>query len=243
MNTFRKILLGIICAATFASTASAREKIIVASDATFKPFEYVENGNLTGFDIELMNAIGKKIDSEIEWVTTDFKGLIPGLVARRFNIAISAIYITDERLKVVDFSNPYYAGGLVALVKKDNATIKSPGDLAGKSVSVQVGTKSVAFMKSQYPTTKLFEVEKNDQMFSLVQTGRADAAVTGKPAALLYAKQEPSLAILKEQLTTENYGIAIRKDQPELTEAVNKAIVALKDDGTYSALVAKYFGE
>ncbi|MCI1041544.1 transporter substrate-binding domain-containing protein, partial [Pseudomonas putida] len=86
---------------------------------------------------------------------------------------------------------PYYTGGLAIMVKADNNTIKEPADLAGKKVSVQVGTKSVQFLKENFPKVERVEVEKNDQMFELVKIGRADAAVTGKPAALLYAKANP----------------------------------------------------
>ncbi len=127
------------------------------------------------------------------------------------------------------------------MVKADNTTIKSPADLNGKKVSVQVGTKSVSFVKEKYPQVQLMEVEKNQEMFNLVDIGRSDAAVTGKPAAYQYVRTRPGLKVLDEQLTTEEYGMAIRKDTPELTKAVNGAIAKLKADGTYAAIVKKWF--
>ncbi|HEY0295762.1 MAG TPA: transporter substrate-binding domain-containing protein, partial [Bordetella sp.] len=135
----------------------------------------------------------------------------------------------------------YYAGGLVAMVKADNDSIKSIDDLNGKKVTVQVGTKSVGFLKDNYPKIETVEVEKNDQMFNLVEIGRADGAVTGLPAAYQYVRVHGGLKVLPKQLTTEAYGMAVSKNEPELTAAPNKSLAALKADGTYDQIVKTWF--
>ena len=242
MNFYRRFVLCCFAAAALGSaTAHAQEVLRVGTDATFPPMEFVENDKRTGFDIELVEAIGKVMNKRIEWVDIDFKGLIPGLTAKRFDMAVSAIYITDDRKKVVDFSDSYYAGGLVAMVKDGNTAIKTLDNLNGKKVAVQVGTKSVGFLGTNYPQVQLVEVEKNQEMFNLVDIGRADAAVTGKPAAFQYVRTRPGLRVLDEQLTTEEYGMALRKDTPELTRAVNAALAKLKADGSYAQIVKKWF--
>ena len=243
MNTRRHFCIAALLALALAAplAAQAAEPIRVATDATFPPMEFVENGKRTGFDVELVEALGKAMGRPIEWIDIDFKGLVPGLVSRRFDMAVSAIYITDERKKVVDFTVPYYAGGLVVMVKDGNKAIAKPADLAGKKVSVQVGTKSVSFLKEKYPQAQLVEVEKNQEMFNLVDIGRVDAAVTGKPAAYQYARTKGGLKVLPEQLTVEEYGMAVRKDLPELTKALNEALAKLKADGAYDKIVAKWF--
>ena len=214
----------------------------VGTDATFAPFEYVENGQRTGFDIELVTEIAKLLGAkQVEWVDIDFKGLIPGLQAKRFDMAASAIYITDDRKKAVDFSDTYYPGGLVIMVRKDNTSIKGPEDLPGKKVAVQTGTKSVKFLQEKYPTVKLDEVEKNADMFLEAENGRAQAVVTGKPAAKVYAQNHPNVKVLDKQLTVEEYGFAIRKENSDLTRAVNKALQTLKENGAYDKLVQKWF--
>ncbi|MEP7299615.1 MAG: transporter substrate-binding domain-containing protein [Burkholderiales bacterium] len=220
--------------------AHAQEALRVATDATFPPMEFVKDGKRTGFDIELTEALVTAMGRKIEWVDIDFKGLIPALVSKRVDLAMSAIYITDERRKLVDFSDPYFAGGLVVLTSKSSA-IKSLKDLDGRRVSVQVGTKSVGFLKDHYPKVERIEVEKNQEMFNLVETGRADAAVTGKPAAKIFAQAKPSLHVLAEQLTIEDYGIAVRKDTPAIRDAVNAALKKIKADGTYDQLVRRWF--
>ncbi|MBS0325055.1 MAG: glutamine ABC transporter substrate-binding protein [Proteobacteria bacterium] len=242
MNRIRRNLL--VLAASSAMmlgvTAHAEEVLRVATDATFPPFEYTENGKRTGFDVDLIEAIGKVLNRKVEWTDIDFKGLIPGLVAKRFDVAASAIYITPERSKVVDFTDPYYPGGLVIMTRKGDTSINGPDDLKGKKVTVQVGTKSVNYLKEHYPDVQRIEVEKNQEMFQLVEIGRADAAVTGKPAAKLYARTRGTLQVVDKQLTVEEYGYALRKDEPELTRQFNEALKKLKADGTYDKLVAKY---
>lgn len=241
MNIRRHFLLAALAAAALVTgPAHAADVLRVGTDATFPPMEFTENGKRTGFDIDMVEAIAKKLGKQVEWVDIDFKGLIPGLVSHRFDMAVSAIYITDARKKVVDFTEPYYAGGLVAMVK-DGSSIQKLADLDGKKVTVQVGTKSVGFLQEHHPKVQRVEVEKNQEMFNLVDIGRADAAVTGKPAAYQYVRTRPGLKVLPEQLTTEEYGMALRKDEPELTKAVNKAIEQLKADGTYAAIVKKWF--
>ncbi|GAB1579371.1 transporter substrate-binding domain-containing protein [Bordetella petrii] len=243
MKTTRRQLLTAALALGLAwgsTAAHAEDALRVVTDATFPPMEFVKDGQRTGFDIELIEALGKAMNRKIEWIDIDFKGLIPALQAGRADMAVSAIYITDARRNVVDFTDPYYAGGLVVLTRKDGP-VKTLKDLDGRKVSVQVGTKSVNYLKEHYPKVQRVEVEKNQEMFNLVQVGRADAAVTGKPAAKLFAQSAPGLTVLDEQITTEQYGIAVAKNQPELTTALNAALKQLKADGTYERIVAKWF--
>jgi len=239
MNLRRKVLIA-AASLLLPLAVQAQEALRVVTDATFPPMEFVKDGKRTGFDIELVEALGVAMGRKVEWIDIDFKGLIPALVSKRADLAMSAIYITDERKKVVDFSDPYFAGGLVVLTTKAGP-IKTLKDLDGKKVSVQVGTKSVSWLKENHPKVERVEVEKNQEMFNLVEIGRADAAVTGKPAAKVFAQAKPTLTVLAEQLTTEDYGIAVRKDAPEILAAVNAALKKIKADGTYDKLVTKWF--
>jgi len=244
MKLFSKALGAMaLVAALVAPTVHAADDVIrVATDATFPPLEFVQDGKRTGFDIELIEAMAKVMGKKVQWVDIDFKGLIPGLIANRFDVAASGIYMTEERRKVVQFTDPYYRGGLVVLVRKDDPSIKTPADLDGKKVTVQVGTKSVQFLKDNFPNVQRVEVEKNQEMFDLVSIGRADAAVTGRPAAVQYAKVNPKVRVLDKALTTELYGFALRQDEGALTAQMNKALQTLRSNGTYQALQVKWFG-
>lgn len=225
-----------------AETAAAGGTLRVGTDATFAPFEYEENGEYVGFDIDLMEAMATQMGySDVEFVNTAFQGLIPGLTADKFDVIASAMYITDERKQSIDFTDPYFAGGLCIMVQKDNTEITGPDTLSGKSVAVQVGTKSDTYLDENYPDVKKVTVEQNSEMFLQLETGKVDAVVTGRPAALTYAKTSGNVKVLDENLTQEDYGWGIRKEDTALKDSMNAALAALKDNGTYDELVSKWF--
>jgi len=219
--------------------------LLVGTDATFQPFEYKNAQNeYEGFDIDLVKAVAAELGAEkVEFVDTDFKGLIPGLQGKKFDMIVSAMYITDERKQTIDFSQPYYPGGLTIMVQKDNDSIKSADDLKGKKVAVQIGTKSAKFLKEKYPEVKLVEVEKNVEMFLELESKRVDAVVTGMPAAKVYAKQHDKVKVLDVELTQEYYGYGIRKENKGFVVAVDKALKTLKDNGKQDEIANKWFGE
>lgn len=214
----------------------------VGTDATFKPFQYKSNDEFKGFDIDLVNAIAKELGADkAEFVDTEFKGLIPGLQAGKFDMIASAMYITDERKETIDFSDTYFPGGLSIMVKEDNTEITSLDDLAGKNVAVQIGTKSVAFLEKNQPSANLVKVEKNTEMFLELETGKVDAVVTGLPAAKTYIKENGKMKVLEDTLTEEYYGFGLRKADTELRDAVNEALKTIQENGVYDEIVAKWF--
>ncbi len=216
--------------------------LTVGTDATFKPFEYKNNGKYEGFDIDLIEAVAKELGAnKVEYVDTEFKGLIPGLLAKKFDVVVSAMYITDERRQTVNFSDSYFPGGLSIMVKKDNDVIKGIDDLKGKKVSVQVGTKSAKYLEEKYKDITLVKVETNNEMFLELETGKVDAVITGLPAAKTYAKTNEKVKVLPDTITEEFYGYGLRKEDKELTIAVNAALKKLKENGIYDQITNKWF--
>lgn len=117
--TFRSLLLGTsLTLALFSGATQAADPIRVAIDPTFPPMEYMNNNQRTGFDIDLAEALAKKIGRPLVYTDMDFKAMIPSVLSGRQDIVLSAIYITDDRKKVVDFTDPYFTAGLVVMVKK-----------------------------------------------------------------------------------------------------------------------------
>lgn len=216
--------------------------LTVGTDATFKPFEYKSNDKYEGFDIELIQAVAKELGADkVEFVDTEFKGLIPGMQAGKFDLIVSAMYITEERMKTIDFSDTYFPGGLSIMTKKDNKAINGINDLKGKKVSVQIGTKSVKFLEEGYKDIQMVKVEKNTEMFLELETGKVEAVITGSPAAKTYAKEKGTVQVLPQELTEEFYGYGIRKENPEFKKAVNEALKRVKANGTYDQIVKKWF--
>lgn len=224
------------------SPTSGGGTLKVGLDATFQPFEYVENNKYKGFDVELVTALAKEMGyKDVKFVNTDFKGLIPGLMSKKFDVIASAMYITPERKQTINFSNSYYPGGLCIMVKKGNDTTNNINDLKNKKVAVQVGTKSVQYLSDKYPDIKRVEVETNNEMFMQLETGKVDAVVTGRPAASVYAKQSKNVKVLDYKITEELYAYGLRKEDKELVSKINKALTTLKHNGVYDKIKKKYF--
>ncbi len=225
-----------------ADLQSGSKTLRVGTDATFPPFELTDKqGVIQGFDIDLVRAIAEKAGiKKVEFTQITFDGLIPGLQANQFDMVASAMYITDAREKVVNFSDTYFPGGLTMMVKP-GSNIKELKDLDGKKVSVQVGTKSVDWLKANAPKAELMLVKTNAEMFQAVVNGQAAACVTGLPAARYYVSKQGNLKVTGPELTQENYGFAFRKTDPELLGAWNKALAAVKQDGTYKKIEDKWF--
>lgn len=221
---------------------ASTKTLTVGTDATFKPFEYKNGDEFVGFDIDLIREVAKELGADkVEFIDTEFKGLIPGLQAKKFDLIVSAMYITEERRQTIDFSDTYFPGGLSIMVLKDNDAITGIEDLRGKKVSVQIGTKSVKFLEEKYPDIQLVQVEKNTEMFLELETNKVVAVVTGLPAAMTYIKESGTTKVLPDTLTEEYYGYGARKENAELTKAVNEALVRVKDSGEYDLLVKKWF--
>lgn len=219
--------------------------LTVGTDATFPPFEYTTpSGAYIGFDISLVTAIANVENiKHLKWIDIPFSGLIPALQSGHFNMVASAVYITPQRSKAVAFSHEYFPGGLTILVAKNNTTIHNLATLAGKTVAVQTGTKSVDWLKTHQPKAIENVVETNDEMFNSLLEGRVDAVVTGYPAARYFMQQHKGLVkTVGKELTSERYGFVFLKSNTALREAFNHGLAIVRKNGTYEKLVAKWFG-
>ncbi|MFI9603423.1 ABC transporter substrate-binding protein/permease [Streptomyces sp. NPDC052043] len=216
----------------------------VGTDATFPPFESTDaKGEKVGFDIDLVRALASRAGiKNVEFTQMPFDNIVPALQAGQIDMGASGIYISDERAKAVDFSDVYYPGGLAVFVADSNTSIHSLADLAGKRVAVQVGTKSVEWLKENQPRARRVVVQTNQQMFSTVGLGQADAVVTGGPAGQYFIAQRGGLKQVGQRLTEENYGYAFPKSEAAVTAAFDAALHTMKQDGSYAELTKKWFG-
>jgi len=225
-----------------ACTSSATTKVRVASDATWPPFEMVDETTkeLTGFDIELMTAIAKEAGLDIEFVNVGFDPLLAGMAQCQYDAAISAMTITPERQANMLFSDPYLNAGQIVTVQISNTTINSKDDLAGKTVGAQIGTTG-AIEVGNIPGATLTTFDTVDLAFLALQNGQIDAVVADSPtAAGFVAQNADKLKMVGNVFTDENYGIAICKTKPELQAKINQGLAAVKANGTFNALLTKY---
>lgn len=215
----------------------------VATEATFPPFEFQQGGQLTGFDIDLMRAIGKEADLNIDFRNLPFDGIIPALQARTVEAAISGMTITAERAQAISFSRPYFRAGLAIAVREDNRTIRNFEDLKGKRIAVQIGTTG-ALEATKIPGAVVSQFDSAALALQELINGRVEAVVNDKPVTL-YAIKEAGLRGVKvvgELLTEEFYGIALPKNSPYL-QLINDALGRVIESGQYDVIFQQWFGE
>lgn len=243
----RRALLGAVFATvTMAYTAFAQDKTIVVGTAVdSKPFDFVQDGKFVGFDQDLLAEIAKEVGFKYEVNPMDFGALIPALQTANIDIAMSSIFMTDARKKVVEFSDVYFTSSLGVLVASDNDTIKSGEDLAGKKVASVTGAASTTWLKANVPTAEVSLFPSVTNMFMELQAGRADAVVYDYPFLAYYAQTEGQnrLKVLEKPVGDGiPVGIAFPKGS-ELVAKVNEALKAIKADGRYDAIHSKWFGK
>ncbi|MEB5971742.1 glutamine ABC transporter substrate-binding protein GlnH [Pantoea dispersa] len=243
LNKLKITLALIACSAS--CIAAAQDKLTVGVDTAFVPFEFKQGDKYVGFDIDLWDAIAKKMNVSYELHPMDFGGLIPGLQSRNLDVAMAGITITDARKQVVDFSNGYYDADLLMAVKSSDNSIKKFSDLAGKKVGLKQGTAAASFMKSHYKANYV-EFPNIDNAYLDLQAGNLDAVVHDSPNVLYYVKTAGDGKVKasgeNDTILPQQYGFAMQKNS-SLTPKVNAALQALRADGTYSKIYVKWFAK
>jgi len=218
----------------------------VCSDIPYPPFEFEggDNGTgYTGFDIDLLGAVAKKLDLKLNVQDVGFDALQSGttLAAGTCDVGASAMTITDARKKNLDFSDPYY-DSLQSLLVKTDSGIKSIDDLKGKTVGVQQGTTGENYAKEHAKGAELLQMGSDGDLWPAMQAGQLDAILQDQPVNLEHEKADKSYKIVETYNTDEQYGFAFEKGKKTaLLEAVNKALKELKDSGEYKKIYDEYF--
>jgi len=243
MNRLLSLIVALLLTLGLCGNVLAAE-LTVATDTNFPPFEFKDkSGKHTGFDVELWDAIAKKIGVPYKLQPMDFNGIIPGLQTGQIDVGIAGMTIKPERAEVVDFSDPYYNAGLLVLVKVDNNSINDIKDLKGKVVSTKLGTTSADFSKAETGAAEVKLFPNNDAMFLELLSGGADAVIFDSPviAEFMRTAGKGQVKVVGPLYQGQSYGIAFPKGS-ELVPKVNAALKGLREDGTYLALYRKWFG-
>lgn len=218
----------------------------VGTEATFAPFEFQKENSkeYTGFDMDLIRAVGKQMGYEVQIQNMGFDGLIPALESGQIDVIAAAMTITDERAKKVAFTEPYYQSGLTIVVNKNNTAIKSFKELEGKNIAVQIGTTG-ANEAHKVPGATVREYNSATEAYMELKTGATDAVLNDRPVNGYYLAQGGSKDAkeLPEVLQAENYGLAVNKKNTALLEQMNKALAELKKNGEYQKIYEKWFSK
>jgi ABC-type amino acid transport substrate-binding protein len=224
------------------STASSGggEALTIGSDIPYPPFEQGKPGHYTGFDIELIDAIAKKIGRTPEVQDTSFETIFRDVGQGKFDAVISAATITPEREKAVDFSNPYYLSEQAILVK-EGSDIESIEDLEGKTVGVQQGTTGQELAKEKANASEVRPFPEGPDAVNALKAGTVEAVVIDAPVAQNAVEKSGGVEIAEKVPTEEEYGIAVGQGETELLEEINKGLKEVEEDGTYTTIYKKWF--
>lgn len=243
MKNILKVILLISLLAVLSCGKEESDVLYVGTNAEYPPFEYLdENGNVVGFDIDLMNEISKIIGKKIEIKDMTFDGLIPALEAKTIDILIAGITATDSRKKVINFSNPYFESQQAIIVKEDNNIITNFDSLNNTyTVGVVLGYVGDVALTESKKVDKIERFNRTADTIVALQNGKIDAAIMDYPIAVGYIKNNDGLKAIKTDLSIQELCIGFRKEDTNLLEDVNKALDTLKENGKYDELVKKYF--
>ena len=232
------------------ASAQADDVLRIGVEGAYPPFSWKEaDGTLKGFDIDIANALCEKMGRECELVEQDWDGIIPALLAEKYDAIVASMAITEERRKRVDFTDKYLNTPARFVAAKDADFAATAEGLKDKVVGVQRGSIHQCYMEKAFPETELRLYGTQDEVFLDLAAGRIDAQISNSTQAVegfLGKDQGKGYAFLGgDQFDLECHGegagIAVRKGEDELREAFNAAIRAIRKDGTYAKINKKYF--
>lgn len=218
-----------------------KKKIIVGTAAGFAPFEYKENGEIVGFDIDMIKKIAEDQGYEVEIQNMAFDALIPALKNEKIDVIAAAMTITEERAQQISFTDPYYEADQSILVRKGYEEVQKPEDLKGLKVGAQTGTTGAGWVKENIGDENLSRYEQYPLCVKDLINGNIDAVVLDKPVAKNFEQQEDVVVAVTIE-TGEEYGLGVRKGDTELLNDLNEGLKNLKDSEEWNELVSKYFG-
>ena len=238
------------CAAFSFTSAAEAETLRVGTEATYAPFEFAaDDGSLTGFDVELIRAIGKEAGyDDVQVINMPFDGLIPAIMTSQIDVIIAAMTITPERAERVDFSDPYYRCGLTFLTLKQNADKFSTfDDIAKAKICVQIGTTGALFLQKTLKNPDMRQFNTPPETYLELQNGGCEVVVNDRPVNDFFLAQSPenkANVVSKDIDIAQNeyYGIAIAKGNTELLKQVNEGLQRVIDNGKFAEISNKWFG-
>ena len=214
-------------------------KLILVTEAGFAPYEFYQNGEIVGVDIDIAKEIAKELGKELVVKDVSFDFLINEVKSGKADFAAAGISITDERKKQVDFTDEYTVSNQVVVVKKDSS-ITSFDEISNKKIAVQLGTVADLYVSDNYPDATLIQHKKYLSAVEDIKAGKADCLIMDELPAKEIVKANSGLKIMDGILFQDRYGMIVKKGNDKLRKQINKVLKRLIDDGTIEKLVLKY---
>jgi len=245
-----KKLLFLFLTIALASASAQADELRVGVEGAYPPFSWKEpDGSLKGFDIDIALEVCKRLKRECKLIEQEWDGMIPALLAKKFDTIIASMSITEERKKKIDFTEKYYNTPPGIVAKKNAGFMRTNASMKGKRLGVQRATTHQCTAEKLFPDAELVLYATQEEVFQDLATGRLDAQISDSLQAVEgFLKQDmgKGYAFLGDMIDDEECqgvgaGFAVRKKDTELRDAMSKIIKAMRDDGTYQKFNAKYF--
>jgi len=238
-------------AGSLLATSSLADTLRLGTEGAYPPFNFIEsNGEIGGFDVDIGLELCKRMGEECEVVAQDWDGIIPGLLANKYDFIIASMFITEERKEQVAFSDPYYLAAMSHVVPKDSDIAEFTDEaLADKVIGAQSGTTQADYAEAVYPSADIRLYPTQDEVNLDMASGRIDLQVGDLLPLLDWTTKTEDGAccelggepITDPQFVGEGVGIAVRQEDEELREKLNAALAEIREDGTYRTINDKYF--
>ncbi len=220
-------------------TDETAEKLVMATNATFPPYEFYEGEKIVGIDAEIAAAIAEKLGMELEIQDTEFGSIITGVQTGKYDIGMAGMTVTDERKQSVNFSDTY-ATGIQSVIVKEGSDIKAIEDIADKKIGVQQDTTGHIYAADEYGDDAVTPFNKGTDAVAALVSDKVDCVIIDNQPAKSFVAANEGLVILDTDYAVEDYAICIAKENTELLEKVNGALSELIADGTVQTIVDKY---
>ena len=251
LGTILCTLAGLVLGSPTAMAQELPDELTVATEGAYPPFNYLDSdGNVQGFEVDLGNAMCERLEIECEWVAQDWDGLIPGLLAKKYDAIIGSLYITEERKEQIAFSDKYYKVPARFIVPKDSDLEISPEGLADKVVGTQRATSFERFMNDMMPEVETRVYATMDEAYLDLESGRVDTVLADVVAAkegFLDTPGGQGFELRGPEYTDPEWfghgaGVGVRKEDAHIADAFSRAIEEIRADGTYQEISDKWFG-
>ena len=227
------------CGNTATNTDTSVEKLQMATNAAFPPYEYKEGDAYAGIDIEIAEKLAEKLGMELVVNDVEFGSIIGGVQSGKYDMGIAGMTVTEERLESVNFSTSY-ATGIQVVIIPENSTIATLDDLAGKTIGVQQDTTGDIYASDDFGSDNVIRYKTGADAVQALVSGKVDCVIIDNEPAKSFVAANEGLKILETEYAVEDYAIAIAKENTELLDSINSALAELTEDGTIPAIIEKY---
>lgn len=223
----------------------SKQTLIMATNAAFPPYEYVEGEEYVGIDVEIAKAIAGKLGMELDIQDVEFGSIIGGVQSGKFDMGMAGMTVTDERKQSVDFSDTYATATQVIIVKEDSAIASVDDITSSNKIGVQQDTTGDIYASDTpenggYGEEAVVRFNKGADAVAALVAGKVDCVIIDNEPAKSFVEANEGLKILDTEYVQEEYAICVQKGNEELLTKINTALAELKEDGTIDSIVAKY---